>query len=49
MNKPLIWLSTLSSALHTAVDNVVADELRTTTSNICHLHTLPIPAFLHRR
>ncbi|MBC7578545.1 MAG: hypothetical protein H7312_14475 [Tardiphaga sp.] len=36
MNKPLLWINTLSSALHAGLDNVVSEELRATTSNICY-------------
>ncbi len=36
MKKPLIWINSLSSALHAGIDSVVSQELRATTSEICY-------------
>jgi hypothetical protein len=36
MNKPFLWINTLSSVLHDSVNSVVSYELRSTAGDICN-------------
>jgi hypothetical protein len=37
MNKSLVWISSLSSALQAGLDTIVSNNLQATTHNICIL------------
>ena len=35
MNKPILWINTLTSVLHQSVNSAVSHEMRSTAGDIC--------------